>query len=119
MPDQYVCKVILDQNAGRTPGKETWQFSPRPFIDHIEWGVAGRGSGEVRNVDAVNGDDSMLLLSALFGNSCCTNRTNPNHPANHETGIVSALALFVFHHINSRSHRGHAMHTNSYPAITR
>jgi hypothetical protein len=65
MADGYACKVVFDQNAGRTPGHETWQLSPRPFIDFVEWGAAGRGSGEVKNVDAVNGDDS-LLLNASF-----------------------------------------------------
>src|SRR5262249_44272588 len=39
MADQYAAEVVLDQNAGRFPGKETWQFSPRPFIDHLEWGA--------------------------------------------------------------------------------
>lgn len=66
-PDVYTCKVIRDQTGGAKPGKEVWRVSPQPFVDELEWGTSGRGSGAERDFTSVNGDDS-LLSNASFEN---------------------------------------------------
>lgn len=65
-PDTYTCKVVRDQTGGVKPGKEVWRVSPLPYVDELEWGTSGRGSGDEREFSSINGDDS-LLQNASFG----------------------------------------------------
>jgi hypothetical protein len=56
----WTAKVTRDQNLGVFANNEIWDLMPYPFIDNVEWGVSGRGSGTTISCKTLNSDDTIL-----------------------------------------------------------
>lgn len=80
--EAILCTVEEDQNVGgRFPGREVWTLQGKAFVDEIEWGRSGRGSGLFVRIAAVNASDSKLQ-NPSFGTQNLSGNTIAGWSAN-------------------------------------